>query len=48
MLSANAYRFYLLCREALASASAQSCELRMLQSGGGVRWVSLQGGDWQA
>jgi PAS domain S-box-containing protein len=39
---ADADRYYLLCQQALASASAQSCELRLNNSSGNTVWVSLQ------
>jgi PAS domain S-box-containing protein len=39
---ADADRYYLLCQQALASASAQSCELRLNNSRGNPVWVSLQ------
>ena len=42
MSASDADRFYLLCQQALASGSAQSCELQMhLANGNGV-WVKLQ------
>jgi PAS domain S-box-containing protein len=42
MPAPDADRYYLLCQEALASASVQSCELQMRQASGNLVWVSLQ------
>jgi PAS domain S-box-containing protein len=42
MPALDADRYYLLCQKALASDSAQSCELRMRDFSGTTVWVSLQ------
>jgi PAS domain S-box-containing protein len=42
MAPPDADRYFLLCQQVLASATAQSLELRMLQSNGHAVWVSLQ------
>ena len=41
MPATDADRYYLLCRQALATPRAQSCELRMQQSNADVVWVCL-------
>jgi PAS domain S-box-containing protein len=42
MPALDADRYYLLCQQALASADAQSCELRLRDFCGKTAWVSLQ------
>ena len=42
MLPPDADRFYLLCKGAFASSSAQSCELSMIKPDGDRVWISLQ------
>jgi PAS domain S-box-containing protein len=42
MPAPDADRYYLLCQQALASASTQSCDLQMRQASGTTVWVNLQ------
>jgi PAS domain S-box-containing protein len=42
MLEPDADRYYLLCNEAFASGSAQSCELPLLKPGNDTVWINLQ------
>jgi PAS domain S-box-containing protein len=42
MLTSDADRYYLLCQQALTSASAQSCELCIRKPDGDAFWISLQ------
>lgn len=42
MPTTDADLYYLLCQKTLASASVQSCELRLRQSNGNTIWISLQ------
>ena len=41
IVASDADSYYLLCQQALASGSAQSCELRMHKSDGNAFWVNL-------
>ena len=43
LFAPDADRYYLICQEALVSASAQSCELRLRKPDGNSVWVELQG-----
>jgi PAS domain S-box-containing protein len=42
LFAPDADRYYLMCQEALVSASAQSCELRLRKPDGNTAWVKLQ------
>jgi PAS domain S-box-containing protein len=42
MSAPDADRFYLLCQQALASGSAQSCDLRLRKPDGATFWVEMQ------
>ena len=42
MSASDADRYYLFCKQVLASASEQPCELQMRQASGNLVWVKLQ------